>query len=71
MEELKNLYLKESKKKRIFFDLALRLNELNKSQTDLRNKIDALKQIISHIEELKKQVKIKTKKIRKENQKPS
>ena len=51
---------KIERKNRNSSDLFLRLNELNISETDIRNKIDALKQIIPHIEEVKEQVKVKT-----------
>ena len=37
----------------------MRVIELKNSKTDLKNKIDALKHLFSHIEEVKEQVKIK------------
>ena len=43
----------------------MRVNELNNSKTDLKNKIEALKQIIPHIEEAKEQVKLKIKELKK------
>ena len=43
----------------------MKLNKINISKTDLKNKIEALKQIIPHIEELKEQVKLKIKEIKK------
>ena len=42
----------------------MRLIELKNSKADLRNKIDALNQIISHIEDVKEQVKIKIKQLK-------
>ena len=42
----------------------MRVNKLNISKTDLKNKIEALKQIISHIEERKNRVKIKIKQLK-------
>ena len=43
----------------------MRINKLNISKTDLKNKIEALKQIISHIEEGKNRVKSKIKQLKK------
>ena len=43
----------------------MRVNKLNISKTDLKNKIEALKQIISHVEEGKNRVKIKIKQLKK------
>ena len=43
----------------------MRINKLNISKTDLKNKIEALKQIISHIEEKKNRVKSKIKQLKK------
>ena len=43
----------------------MRLKELNISKTDLKNKIEALKQIISHIEELNDQVNLKITELKK------
>ena len=42
----------------------MRLNELNVSKTDLRNKMDAIEQILSHIEEEKDQVELKVRKLK-------
>ena len=56
----KNLYLKQ-RKNRNYTDFSLRLFELKNSKTVLRNKIDALKQIFSHIEEARQQIKLKIK----------
>ena len=42
----------------------MRLIEIKNSKTDLRNKIDALNQIISHIEDVKEQVKLKIKQLK-------
>ena len=43
----------------------MRVNKLNISKSDLKNKIEAIKQIISHIEEVKDQIKIKIKQLKK------
>ena len=42
----------------------MRLIELKNSKTDLRNKIDGLNQTISHIEDVKEQVKLKVKQLK-------
>ena len=42
----------------------MRINKLNISKTDLKNKIEALKQIISHIEQAKEGVKLKIKQLK-------
>ena len=46
-------------------ELSSRLDELKSTKTDIRNKIDALNQIISHTEEAKDQIKIKIKQLKK------
>ena len=51
IKRIKKIILKRRKKNRSYIDLSLRVNKLNNSKTDLKNKIEALKQIISHIEE--------------------
>ena len=43
----------------------MRPNELNVSETDTRNKIDALKQIILHFEEVEEKVRFKTENFKK------
>ena len=55
---------KRKQKNRNYTDLSLRLIELKKSKTDLRNKIDAFNQIISHIEDVKEQAKRKIKQLK-------
>ena len=65
IKRIKKLILKR-KKKRSYTDLSVRINEINISKTDLKNKIEALKQIISHIEQVKEQVKIKIKELKNE-----
>ena len=50
IERIKKFILKRKKRNRSYTDLSLRVNKLNISKTDLKNKIEALKQIISHIE---------------------
>ena len=65
IKRIKKLILKRKKKNRSYTDLSLRINKLNISKTDLKNKIEALKQIISHIEEGKNRVKSKIKQLKK------
>ena len=65
IKRIKKLILKRKKKNRSYTDLSLRVNKLNISKTDLKNKIEALKQIISHIEEGKNRVKSKIKQLKK------
>ena len=64
IKRIKKLILKRKKKNRSYTDLSLRINKLNISKTDLKNKIEALKQIISHIEEGKNRVKSKIKQLK-------
>ena len=63
IKRIKKIILKRKKKSRSFTDLSLRVNKLNKSKTDLK-KIEALKQIISHIEEVKEGVKLMIKQLK-------
>ena len=53
------------RKSRQHREISLSINELNNSKTETEKKIDAIKQINSHIEEVKNLVKIKTKEIKK------
>ena len=72
-KRVKKLIHKKKQKNRIYNDLSLRLVELKNSKIDLKNKIDALNQIISHVEDVKevklkfKQLKNKIKNLPKEN----
>ena len=61
IKRIKKIILKRKKKNRTYTELSLRVNKLNISKTDLKNKIEALKQIISHIEGGKNRVKFKIK----------
>ena len=65
IKRIKKLILKRKKKNRSYTDLSLRINKLNILKTDLKNKIEALKQIISHIEEGKNRVKSRIKQLKK------
>ena len=66
-ERIKKAISKKKQKSRNHIDLSLRLIELKNSKTDLRNKIDALSQIISHIEDAKDVIKLKIKQLEKKN----
>ena len=50
---------KRKQKNRNYIDLSLRLIELKNSKTDLKNKIDVLNQIISHVEDVKEELNLK------------
>ena len=60
----KKIILKRKKKNRNYIDLSLRLIELKNSKTDLKNKIDVLNQIISRVEDMKEEVKLKIKQLK-------
>ena len=64
IKRIKKAISKRKQKNRNYIDLSLRVTELKNSKTDLRNKIDALNQIISHIEEVKEGVKLKIKQLK-------
>ena len=69
-ENNKKLYdvdmeIKRIKKNKNYTDLSLRVIELKNSKTVIRNEIDALNQIITHIEEVKDEVKLKIKQLKK------
>ena len=64
IKRIKKAISKRKQKNRNYIDLSLRVTELKNSKTDLRNKIDALNQIISHIEEVKEEVKLKIKQLK-------
>ena len=65
IKRIKKIILKRKKENRSYTDLSLRVNKLNISKSDLKNEIEALKQIISHIEEVKDQIKIKIEQLKK------
>ena len=65
IKRIKKLILKRKKKNGTYTDLSLRVKKLNISKTDLKNKIEALKQIISHIEYVKDVVKLNIKQLKK------
>ena len=53
---------KRKQEHRKYRDVCFRLSELKKSRTNLKSEIEALNQIISHIEEVKDAVKFSLKK---------
>ena len=65
IKRIKKVILERKKRNRTYTDLSLGVNKLNTSKTDLRNKIEALKQMISHIEEVKDGIKRKIKQLKK------
>ena len=64
IKRIKKTISKRKQKNRNYINLSLRIIELKNSKTDRRNKIDALNQIISHIEEIKDGVKLKIKELK-------
>ena len=65
MIRIKKTIRKRKQKRKHHREVSLRLNDLNTSKTELENKIDALRQIISHIQEVKYEVKLKIKQVKK------
>ena len=65
IKRIKKAISKRKQKNRNYINLSLKINKLKFSKTDLKNKIDALNQIISHIEEAKDEVKLKIKQLKK------
>ena len=64
IKRVKKLIHKRKQKNRNYIDLCLRLIELKNSKTDLKNEINALNQIISHVEDVKEGVKLKIKQLK-------
>ena len=64
IKRVKILIHKRKPKNRNYIDLSLRLIEINNSKIDLKNKIDALNQIISHVEDVKEEIKLKIKQLK-------
>ena len=64
IKRIKKLIHKKKQKNRNYNDLSLRLIELKNSKIDLKNKIDVLNQIISHVEDVKEEVKLKIKQLK-------
>ena len=71
INKIKKAIYKRRQKNQEHRELSSRLNELTISKTVIRNKIDALEQIILHVEEVKEQVKLKINDLGEENQKHS
>ena len=65
MNRIKKSVPRRKQKHQHHRELSLRLNELYNSKTEIRKKIDALKQIISLIEDVKEQVKMIIKELKK------
>ena len=64
IKRIKKAISKRKQKTRNYIDLSLKINKFKFSKTDLKNKIDAMTQIISHIEDAKEQVKLKIKQLK-------
>ena len=64
IKRIKKLIPKRDQKNRNYTDFSLRLIELKNSKTDLRNKIDALNQIITHVGDVKEEVKLEIKQLK-------
>ena len=64
IKRVKKLIYKRKQKNRNYIDLSLRLIKLKNSKTDLKNEINALNQIISHVEDVKEEVKLKIKQLK-------
>ena len=64
IKRVKKMIHKRRQKIRNYNDLSLRLIEIKKSKLDLKNEINALNQIISHVEDAKEEVKFKIKQLR-------
>ena len=64
IKRIKKIILKRKKKNRNYIDLSLRLIEIKNSKLDLKNEIDVLNQIISRVEDMKEEVKLKIKQLK-------
>ena len=64
IKRVKKLIRKRKQKNRNYIDLSLRLIEIKNSKIHLKNDIDALNQISSHVEDVKEEVKLKIKQLR-------
>ena len=64
IKRVKKLIHKRKQKSRNYNDLFLRLIEIKNSKFDLKNEINALNQIISHVENVKEEVKLKIKQLK-------
>ena len=64
IKRFKKLIHKRKQKNRNYNNLSLRVIELKNSKIDLKNKTNALNQIISHVEDLKEEVKLRIKRLK-------
>ena len=65
INRIKKTIRKRKQKNNQFQDLSLKINKLKFTKIDIKNEIEALKQIISQIEEVKEGVKLKIKELKK------
>ena len=63
IKRVKKLIYKRKQKSRNYNDLSLRLIEIKNSKLDLKNEINVLNQIYSHVEDVKEEVKLKIKQL--------
>ena len=63
-QRVKKIIRKRKQKKRNYIDHSLKLIEIKNSKFDIKNEIDALTQIISHVEDVKEEVKLKIKQLK-------
>ena len=64
IKRVKKLIRKRKQQKRNYIDLSLRVIELKNSKIHLKNEMDALNRIISHVEDVKEEVKLKIKQLK-------
>ena len=64
IKRIKKAISKRKQKNRNYIDLSLKIIKLKFSKTDLKNKIDAMTQLISHIEDAKDKIKLKIKQLK-------
>ena len=65
INRIKKVIRKRKQKNHQFQDLSLKINKLKFSKIDIKNEIEALEQIISHIDDAKDGVKLKIKELKK------
>ena len=64
INRIKKVIRKRRQKNKQFQDLHLKINKLKFSKIDIKNEIEALDQIILHMEKLKDEIKLKTKRLK-------
>ena len=69
INRINKIIRKRKQKNHQFQDLSLKINKLKFSKIDIKNEVEALEQIISHIEDVKDEVKLKIKELKKKSKK--